>query len=70
MFQINLFKMIKNFLSRLPQSFSKTNKFASAMPKATFSTQIVGSNGRRLPLPDNKPLKEFDPDMAQLLLKE
>ena len=40
------------------------------MPKATFSTQIVGSNGRRLPLPDNKPLKEFDPDMAQLLLKE
>ena len=63
--------MMKNFLSRLPQSFSsKTNKFASAMPKATFSTQIVGSNGRRLPLPDNKPLKEFDPDMAQLLLKE
>ena len=66
--------MMKNFLSRLPQSFSgktRANKFVgTAVPKAAFSTQIVGANGRRLPLPDDKPLKEFDPDMAELLLKE
>ena len=54
--------MLKNFFSRLPKS---------TMPqKAAFSTQIVGANGRRLPLPDDKPLKEFDPEMASLLLKE
>ena len=57
--------MMKNFLSRLPQSFNKSNGLVS---KATFSTQTVGANGRSLPLPDDKPLKEFDPEMAQLLL--
>ena len=56
--------MMQSFLNKLPkQSFNKTSKFA-------FSNQIVGANGRRLPLPDNKPLMEFDPEMAQLLLSE
>ena len=31
---------------------------------------IVGTNGRRLPLPDDKPLLEHDPELAELLLKE
>ena len=61
---------MKSFLNKLPQSFSRTNKFVgTAAPKA-FSTQIVGANGRRLPLPDDKPLAEFDPEMTQLLLSE
>ena len=30
----------------------------------------MGANGRRLPLPDDKPLMEFDPEMANLLLSE
>ena len=30
----------------------------------------MGANGRKLHLQDDKPLEEFDPEMAQLLLKE
>lgn len=36
----------------------------------TFSKAIVGENGRKLPLPDDKPLSEYDPEIASLLLKE
>jgi len=56
--------MMKNLLKKLPT----TNRFVST--KAAFSTQTVGTNGRRLPCPDDKPLQEFDPEIAQLLLKE
>lgn len=31
---------------------------------------VVGTNGRKLPLPDNLPLREHDPEIAELLLQE
>lgn len=31
---------------------------------------IVGANGRVLPLPDDMPLMEHDPEIAELLLQE
>ena len=38
--------------------------------QAAFSSSVVGANGRRLPLPDDKPFAEHDPEMADLLLSE
>ena len=61
---------MKNFFSKLPNTLlSNSGKRMINPVKRSFAT-TVGANGRTLPLPDDKPLKEFDPEMADLLLKE
>jgi len=49
---------IRPFLSR---AFAKNTRAMST---------IVGANGRVLPLPDDMPLMEHDPEIAELLLQE
>ena len=65
-FQRHSFKMMKTLFSKLPKTLNSNNhKLMSTATKA-----VIGTNGRRLPLPDDKPLIEHDPEIAQLLLKE
>ena len=58
--------MMKNLLSRLPKSLSSNNH----MLMSTATKSVIGANGRRLPLPDDRPLNEHDPEIARLLLAE
>ena len=60
--------MMKTMFSKLSKTMSSNNH--KLMTTATKAFSVVGANGRRLPLPDDKPLQEFDPEMAQLILKE
>jgi len=50
------------------QAGARTGLISMTTKRALSS--IVGANGRRLPLPDDKPLREHDPEVHNLLMME
>ena len=57
---------MNSIFKRLPTNL---NLFGKQSTKS-FSKAVVGANGRELHLKDDRPLSEFDPEMAELILKE